>query len=223
MLVTALSPVIGYDKASAIAHKANDEGLTLKEAALAVRRHRREALRRDRRPEEDGRARCRPGAKSRVARLAPPQSTARSASTAPVRAQRDRRKHRRHRLSRSRRPVHRPHHRQPRRSRRARRQLGATRRFAPILSVPVVHGGARADATARGGLGSRSGSPTLRPLLLLATAARSPAFLCFALPPVLVSIRTQRTRCSPACLEYPRWPCRMRSCRSRSRGRRPRP
>src|SRR5437588_2994315 len=34
MLVTALSPVIGYDKASAIAHEANDEGLTLKEAAL---------------------------------------------------------------------------------------------------------------------------------------------------------------------------------------------
>jgi fumarate hydratase, class II len=34
MLVTALSPVIGYDKAAAIAHKANDEGLTLKEAAL---------------------------------------------------------------------------------------------------------------------------------------------------------------------------------------------
>ena len=34
MPVTALSPVIGYDKASAIAHKANDEDLTLKEAAL---------------------------------------------------------------------------------------------------------------------------------------------------------------------------------------------
>jgi fumarate hydratase class II len=34
MLVTALSPVIGYDKASAIAHKANDADLTLKEAAL---------------------------------------------------------------------------------------------------------------------------------------------------------------------------------------------
>lgn len=34
MLVTALSPAIGYDKASAIAHKANDEDLTLKEAAL---------------------------------------------------------------------------------------------------------------------------------------------------------------------------------------------
>jgi fumarate hydratase class II len=34
MLVTALSPTIGYDKASAIAHKANDQGLTLKEAAL---------------------------------------------------------------------------------------------------------------------------------------------------------------------------------------------
>jgi fumarate hydratase class II len=35
MLVTALSPVIGYDKASAIAHMANDRDLTLKEAALA--------------------------------------------------------------------------------------------------------------------------------------------------------------------------------------------
>jgi fumarate hydratase, class II len=34
MLVTALAPVIGYDKASAIAHMANEEGLTLKEAAL---------------------------------------------------------------------------------------------------------------------------------------------------------------------------------------------
>jgi fumarate hydratase, class II len=33
MLVTALSPVIGYDKASKIAHLANDENLTLKEAA----------------------------------------------------------------------------------------------------------------------------------------------------------------------------------------------
>jgi fumarate hydratase, class II len=32
--VTALGPMIGHDKASAIAHKANDEGLTLKEAAL---------------------------------------------------------------------------------------------------------------------------------------------------------------------------------------------
>jgi fumarate hydratase class II len=36
MLVTALSPTIGYDKASAIAHKANDDGTTLREAALAV-------------------------------------------------------------------------------------------------------------------------------------------------------------------------------------------
>jgi fumarate hydratase, class II len=34
MLVTALSPVIGYDKASAIAHQANDEGISLREAAL---------------------------------------------------------------------------------------------------------------------------------------------------------------------------------------------
>ena len=36
MLVTALSPEIGYDKAAAIAHKANAEDLTLKEAALAL-------------------------------------------------------------------------------------------------------------------------------------------------------------------------------------------
>jgi fumarate hydratase class II len=36
MLVTALSPVIGYDKASKIAHKALDEEKTLKETALAT-------------------------------------------------------------------------------------------------------------------------------------------------------------------------------------------
>ena len=36
MLVTALSPVIGYDRASEIAHKANDEGTTLREAALTL-------------------------------------------------------------------------------------------------------------------------------------------------------------------------------------------
>jgi fumarate hydratase, class II len=36
MLVTALSPVIGYDKASEIAHKANDEGISLREAALEL-------------------------------------------------------------------------------------------------------------------------------------------------------------------------------------------
>jgi fumarate hydratase, class II len=35
MLVTALSPAIGYDKASAIAHRALDNNQTLKEAALA--------------------------------------------------------------------------------------------------------------------------------------------------------------------------------------------
>jgi fumarate hydratase class II len=34
MLVTALSPVIGYDKASAIAHLANDEGTSLRDAAI---------------------------------------------------------------------------------------------------------------------------------------------------------------------------------------------
>ena len=35
MLVTALSPVIGYDKASQIAHHAFEKDLTLREAALA--------------------------------------------------------------------------------------------------------------------------------------------------------------------------------------------
>jgi len=37
MLVTALSPIIGYDKASTIAHLANDKGLTLREAAIETR------------------------------------------------------------------------------------------------------------------------------------------------------------------------------------------
>jgi fumarate hydratase class II len=36
MLVTALSPIIGYDQASRIAHYANDNNLTLKEAALKL-------------------------------------------------------------------------------------------------------------------------------------------------------------------------------------------
>ncbi len=36
MLVTALSPHIGYDKASAIAHRADDEGTSLRDAALAL-------------------------------------------------------------------------------------------------------------------------------------------------------------------------------------------
>ena len=36
MLVTALAPVIGYDKASQIAHYAMDHDLTLKEAALQL-------------------------------------------------------------------------------------------------------------------------------------------------------------------------------------------
>jgi fumarate hydratase class II len=35
MMVTALSPVIGYDKAAAISYYAIDHGLTLKQAALA--------------------------------------------------------------------------------------------------------------------------------------------------------------------------------------------
>ena len=36
MLVTALAPKIGYDKAAEIAKKAHREGTTLKEAALAL-------------------------------------------------------------------------------------------------------------------------------------------------------------------------------------------
>ncbi|PZV34595.1 hypothetical protein B5V02_31240 [Mesorhizobium kowhaii] len=36
MLVTALAPVIGYDKASAIAHYALEHDLTLKEGALQL-------------------------------------------------------------------------------------------------------------------------------------------------------------------------------------------
>ena len=36
MLVTALAPVIGYDKASAIAHHAMEHDLTLKQAALQL-------------------------------------------------------------------------------------------------------------------------------------------------------------------------------------------
>ncbi|HVT71179.1 MAG TPA: class II fumarate hydratase [Trebonia sp.] len=36
MLVTALSPVIGYDKAAEIAHKANHDGSTLRAAALSL-------------------------------------------------------------------------------------------------------------------------------------------------------------------------------------------
>ena len=36
MLVTALAPTTGYDKAAEIAKKAHHEGTTLKEAALAL-------------------------------------------------------------------------------------------------------------------------------------------------------------------------------------------
>ena len=36
MLVTALNPYIGYDKAAAAAKKAHKEGTTLKEAALSL-------------------------------------------------------------------------------------------------------------------------------------------------------------------------------------------
>jgi fumarate hydratase class II len=34
MLVTALAPILGYDRAAAIAHLAQEQGLSLREAAL---------------------------------------------------------------------------------------------------------------------------------------------------------------------------------------------
>ena len=36
MLVTALNPIIGYDKAAQVAKKAHTEGTTLREAALSL-------------------------------------------------------------------------------------------------------------------------------------------------------------------------------------------
>jgi fumarate hydratase class II len=44
MLVTALGPVIGYGKASTIAHAANDQDLTLKDAGARPRSCRCKAL-----------------------------------------------------------------------------------------------------------------------------------------------------------------------------------
>jgi fumarate hydratase class II len=49
MLVTALAPVIGYDKASKIAHYAMDNDLTLKQAALEARLRQRGRVRQHRR------------------------------------------------------------------------------------------------------------------------------------------------------------------------------
>jgi fumarate hydratase class II len=77
MLVTALSPVIGYDKASAIAHKANDEGSTLREAALATGYVSAHEFDRAVNPFSDGRQRARPtpvaepGNAARVTRRVP--------------------------------------------------------------------------------------------------------------------------------------------------------
>ncbi|HVV68070.1 MAG TPA: class II fumarate hydratase [Gammaproteobacteria bacterium] len=52
MLVTALSPVIGYDKAAQIAHKAHHENTTLKEASVALGYLSAEEFDRAVRPEE---------------------------------------------------------------------------------------------------------------------------------------------------------------------------
>ena len=59
MLVTALAPVIGYDKASKIAHHAMDNDLTLKAAALQLGFVTEERIRPHRRSREDGQALCR--------------------------------------------------------------------------------------------------------------------------------------------------------------------
>ena len=61
MVVTALNPVIGYDKAAAIAKKAHKEGTTLREAALASGRSRREDFDRVVRPGAHDRARVATG------------------------------------------------------------------------------------------------------------------------------------------------------------------
>jgi fumarate hydratase class II len=51
MLVTALSPIIGYERAAEVAHKAHHEGSTLREAALALGYADEETLDRALRPE----------------------------------------------------------------------------------------------------------------------------------------------------------------------------
>ena len=56
MLVTALAPVIGYDKASKIAHYAMEHDLTLKEAALKLGFVSRGGIRPHRRSRQDGAA-----------------------------------------------------------------------------------------------------------------------------------------------------------------------
>ncbi len=67
MLVTALSPVIGYDKASKIAHYALDNDLTLKAAALKLGFVYRGGIRSRCRPAQDGETLCCNG------RLTPPR------------------------------------------------------------------------------------------------------------------------------------------------------
>ena len=54
MLVTALAPVIGYDKASRIAHCAMDNDLTLRAAALKLGFVTETAVRPRRRSGQDG-------------------------------------------------------------------------------------------------------------------------------------------------------------------------
>ena len=58
MLVTALAPVIGYDKASQIAHYAMDNDLTLKDGGAEARFRDRGRVRPRRRSRQDGQALC---------------------------------------------------------------------------------------------------------------------------------------------------------------------
>ena len=66
MLVTALNPHIGYEKAAEIAKKAHKEGTTLKEAAVKLGYRDREAVRRVGAAGEDGRQELRTVAKTPI-------------------------------------------------------------------------------------------------------------------------------------------------------------
>ncbi len=84
MLVTALAPVIGYDKASKIAHHAADHDLTLREAALQLGFVTAEGIRPRRRPGEDGSSVCRNQPVACRPCCNPPAPTRRPSTTSPI-------------------------------------------------------------------------------------------------------------------------------------------
>jgi hypothetical protein len=59
MRVTALAPVIGYDKASKIAHYAMDNDLALQDSSTEARLRYRAGIRQRRRSRKDGQTVCR--------------------------------------------------------------------------------------------------------------------------------------------------------------------